>query len=64
LDFHLFEPLKQHLGGRRFLGNEEAEMAVSEWLRMKEPDLYRDGNFELVPRRESASMCSGIMSEK
>jgi hypothetical protein len=46
--FHLFGPLKQNLGGRRFHSNEEVEMAVSEWLVMEEPDLYRDGIFKLV----------------
>jgi hypothetical protein len=41
---------QQQLGGRRFHNNEEVEMAVGEWLRMQEPDFYRDGIFKLVPR--------------
>jgi hypothetical protein len=36
------------LGGRRFYSNEE-EMAFHEWLRIYEPDFYRDGIFKLVP---------------
>jgi hypothetical protein len=49
-DFHLFGPLKQHLGGRRFHSHEEGEITVREWLRMQEPNFYSDGSFEFVLR--------------
>jgi hypothetical protein len=32
LDFSLFGPLKQHLGGLQFHGTEEVEMAIGKWL--------------------------------
>jgi hypothetical protein len=48
-DLNLFGPLKQHLRGRRFHSEEEVEMAVRDWLRMQEPDFYRDGIVKLVP---------------
>jgi hypothetical protein len=38
--------MEQHrVGYRRFHSNEEVEMAVREWMRMQEPDFYRDGIF-------------------
>jgi hypothetical protein len=60
LDFHFFGPLKQHLGGRRWHGNEEVEMAVREWLRMQHPDLYHDGIFKLAPRWEK---CTNLLGD-
>jgi hypothetical protein len=44
-----FRHLKQHVGGLRFHNNEEVEVAARKWLRMQEPDFYREGIFELVP---------------
>jgi hypothetical protein len=64
LDFHLFGPLKQHLGGRRFHNNEEVEMAVREWLWMQEHDLYRNGIFKLVPRWDKCINVLGDYVEK
>jgi histone-lysine N-methyltransferase SETMAR len=31
--FHLFGPLKNHLGGKRFADDEEVEIVVRKWLR-------------------------------
>ena len=36
------------LGGRQMHNSEEVEMAVSEWLRVKESDSYRSGISEPV----------------
>jgi hypothetical protein len=55
---------QQHLGGRRFHNNEEVEMAVGEWLRMQEPDFYRDGIFKLVPRWDKCISVLGDRVEK
>jgi hypothetical protein len=52
------------LACRRFYSNEEAEMAVSEWLRMQEPDFYRDGLFKFVPRWDKRSDVLGDYVEK
>jgi hypothetical protein len=37
-DFHLFRLLRNHLGGKRFA--EEAEAEVEKWLRQQSKDLY------------------------
>jgi hypothetical protein len=63
-DFHLFGPLKQHLGGRLFHNNEEVEIAVDEWLRMQKPNFYRDGIFKLVPRWDKCINVLGDYIEK
>jgi hypothetical protein len=52
------------LGGRRFHNNEEVEMAVGEWLRMQEPDFYRDGIFKLVPKWDKCINVLGDYAEK
>jgi hypothetical protein len=36
-------------------------MAVREWLRMQEPDLYRDGIFNCYQDGTNVPVCSGIM---
>jgi hypothetical protein len=34
-DFHLFGPLKDHLGGKRFTDDEEVEPEAWKWLRQQ-----------------------------
>jgi hypothetical protein len=34
-DFHLFAPLKYHLGGKRFADDEEVETEMWKWLRQQ-----------------------------
>jgi hypothetical protein len=34
-DFHLFGPLKNHLGGKCFTDDEEVEMEAWKWLRQQ-----------------------------
>jgi hypothetical protein len=55
-----FVLLMQYLGGHPFPNTEEVEVAVREWLWMREPDLYSDGIFKLAPRLKNASVC-GIL---
>jgi hypothetical protein len=55
---------QQHLGGCRFHNNEEVEMVAGEWLRMQEPDFYRDGIFKLVPRWDKCINVLGDYVEK
>jgi hypothetical protein len=47
-DFHLFCPLKNHLGGRRFAYEEEIETEVLGWLRQQSNDSYAAGFVALV----------------
>jgi hypothetical protein len=42
----------QHFGCLRFHSNQEVEVAVREWFRMREPDLYCSGIFKFMPRWE------------
>jgi hypothetical protein len=39
-DYHLFSPLKKHLGGNRFQNVVEVQEAVSQW---QTPELYAEG---------------------
>jgi hypothetical protein len=52
------------LEGRRFLSSEEVEMAVSEWLRMQEPNFFGDGIFKLMPRWDKCITVLGDYVEK
>jgi hypothetical protein len=39
-DFHLFGPLKKHLGGRRFATDGEVQQAVMSWLQALDAELF------------------------
>jgi histone-lysine N-methyltransferase SETMAR len=39
-DFHLFCPLKNHLGGKSFAYDEEVETEVRKWLRQQSKEFY------------------------
>jgi len=41
-DYHLSEPLKQHVGGWWFQNKEEEEMTIQEQLQIQKPDFYPD----------------------
>lgn len=47
------------LGGRQMRNSKEVEMAVSEWLRIKESESYRNGIFEPVL---SLSKCCNVLN--
>jgi histone-lysine N-methyltransferase SETMAR len=47
-DFHLFGLLKNHLGGKRFIDDEEVETEVQKWLRQQSKDFYAVGFNTLV----------------
>jgi hypothetical protein len=47
-DFHLFGPLKNHLGGKHITDDEELEMEVRLWLRQWSKDFYAVGFNALV----------------
>jgi hypothetical protein len=51
-DFHLFRPLKNHLGDKRFAGDEEVETEVRKWLRQQSGDFHTAGFDALVKRRD------------
>jgi histone-lysine N-methyltransferase SETMAR len=49
-DFHLFGPLKKHLGGRRFATDGEVQQAVRSWLQALDTDFFYAGIDALVYR--------------
>jgi hypothetical protein len=51
-DFRLAGPLKSHLGGECFTGDEEVETEVRKWLRQQLKDFYAAGFDALVKRRD------------
>jgi len=52
--------LKEQVEGHRSHNNEEEEVAVCEWLRMQDHDLYCDRIFKLVSQDVTdVSICSG-----
>jgi histone-lysine N-methyltransferase SETMAR len=42
-DFHLFGPLKKHLGGRRFATDSKVQQAVISWLQVLDTDFFYAG---------------------
>jgi histone-lysine N-methyltransferase SETMAR len=49
-DFHLFGPLKEAPGGRRFRCDEGIKNIVHKWLRAQPKTFYYDGIIQLVGR--------------
>jgi hypothetical protein len=42
-DFHPFDPLKKHLGGKCFTDDGGVEMEVQKWLRQQSKNFYDAG---------------------
>jgi hypothetical protein len=42
-DYHLFGPLEEHLGEKRFCDNEELIQDVQEWLHWQSEDFFLSG---------------------
>lgn len=49
-DFHLFGPLKEAMGGRKFHSDEEVRNAVHEWLRRR-PKAFFSAGIQALPKR-------------
>jgi hypothetical protein len=49
-DFHLFGPLKKHLGGRRFATDGKVQQTVMSWLQALDTDFLYAGIDALVYR--------------
>jgi hypothetical protein len=63
-DFHLFHPLKNHLGGKYFADDEEFEMEAQKWLRQQSKDFYAAGFDALVKRWDKCINVGGGHVEK
>jgi histone-lysine N-methyltransferase SETMAR len=47
-DFHLFGPLKESLQGRKFILDDDVQLAVHQWLRGQPQELFFSGIQALV----------------
>jgi hypothetical protein len=47
-DYHLFDPQKKHLGGKRFADDEVVETELRKWLRRQSKDFYAAGFDALI----------------
>jgi hypothetical protein len=63
-DFHLFGPLKNHLGGRHFTDDEEVGTEVQKWLRQQSKDLYAAGFDAMVKQWDKCINVGGGYVEK
>jgi histone-lysine N-methyltransferase SETMAR len=63
-DFHLFDPLKNHLGGTRFTDDKEVETEVQKWLRQQSRNFYAAGFDALVKRWDKCINVGGGYVEK
>jgi hypothetical protein len=63
-DFHLFGPLKIHLGAKRFADDEEAETKTRKLLRQQSKDFYAVGFDALVKRWDKCINVGGGYVEK
>ena len=63
-DYHLFGPLKKHLGGKRFRNNEEVIQDVQEWLHWQPKDFFLSGIHKLPDRWRKCIANQGSYVEK
>jgi len=63
-DNHLFGPLKEHLGGKRFRNNEEVLQDVQEWLHWQPKVFFLSGNRKLPDRWRKCIANQGDYVEK
>jgi hypothetical protein len=63
-DFHLFGPLKNHLGGKRFADDEEVETKLRKLLRQQSKDFYAQGFNVMVKRWDNCINVGGGYVEK
>ncbi|GBL79046.1 hypothetical protein AVEN_48994-1 [Araneus ventricosus] len=63
-DFHLFGPLKQHLGGKRFADDDDVQHEVLLWMRQQFKEFYAAGIGALIKRRDKCINIGGDYVEK
>jgi histone-lysine N-methyltransferase SETMAR len=63
-DFHLFGPLKTHLGGRHFANDAEVECEVKMWFRKQSTQFYAAGLGGLIKRWDKCINVGGNYVEK
>ncbi|GBL74376.1 hypothetical protein AVEN_235344-1 [Araneus ventricosus] len=62
--FHLFGPLKQHLGGKNFADEDDFQNEVLLWMRQQPKEFYAAGIGELIKRWSKCINIGGDYVEK
>ncbi|GBN02036.1 Mariner Mos1 transposase [Araneus ventricosus] len=63
-DFHLFGPLKQHLGGKHFADDDDVQHEVLLWMRQQPKEFYAAGIGALIKRWDKCINIDGDYVEK
>jgi len=63
-DFHMFGPLKEAMGGKKFRSDEEVRHVVHEWLRGLPKEFFSKGIYALCKRWRTCIECGGDYVEK
>jgi histone-lysine N-methyltransferase SETMAR len=63
-DFHVFEPLKEAMGGKSFRSDDEVQRAVHEWLRSQPKDFFSRGIHALLKCWDTCVVSNGDYVEK
>jgi hypothetical protein len=63
-DFHLFDPLRSHLGGKHFADDKEVEMEVRKCLKQQSKDFYAVGFGAFIKQWDKCIHVGGGYVEK
>jgi len=63
-NYHLFSPLKEHLGGKRFRNNEEVIQDVQEWLHWQPKEFFLSSSHKLTDHWRKCITNQGYYVEK
>ncbi|GBO29128.1 hypothetical protein AVEN_240790-1 [Araneus ventricosus] len=63
-DFHLFGPLRQHLGGKHFADDDDVQHEVLMWMREQPKEFYAAGIGALIKRWDKCINIGGDYVEK
>jgi len=63
-DFHLFDPLKEKLRGKKFNGNNNVKENVLNWLRHQDKNFFAAGKSKLIKRWDKYINVAGDYVEK
>ena len=63
-DFHLFGPLKEFLGGKKFQSTDEVINVVQQWTNMQPKEFYYSGIMKLQDRWNKCIAVAGDYIEK
>ena len=62
-DFHMFGPLKEALGGKRFETNDQVETFLRNWLDTRPTSFYENG-IEKLPKCQEKCVIKGGLCRK